>query len=182
VVRKPWCVGSLKNKSEMNRCLPIWLSRPTSHQPRPRVRPRLLRKQTARALPLVLPVTQVGFRSNPDSSLLSKPGAEVRPDRPSSAVPEPERLGDPAHAPVVWGEGGHAARPHQSTDPIALPLQFIAAAYQLVPSVHRFPWTQAGRSSLISIMAQRMPKNDARSKPVREFWSSRDSTPIGEKG
>jgi len=23
----------LKNKSEMNRCLPIWLSRPTSHQP-----------------------------------------------------------------------------------------------------------------------------------------------------
>src|SRR5271157_1552580 len=22
-----------KNKSEMNRCLPIWLSRPTSHQP-----------------------------------------------------------------------------------------------------------------------------------------------------
>ncbi len=23
-----------KNKSEMNRCLPIWLSRPTSHQPR----------------------------------------------------------------------------------------------------------------------------------------------------
>src|SRR5208337_3219980 len=24
-----------KNKSEMNRCLPIWLSRPTSHQPSP---------------------------------------------------------------------------------------------------------------------------------------------------
>ena len=24
-----------KNKSEMNRCLPIWLSRPTSHQPTP---------------------------------------------------------------------------------------------------------------------------------------------------
>ena len=34
---------------------------------------------------------------------------------------------------VVRGEGGHAARPHQSTDPIALAVQFIAAAYQLVP-------------------------------------------------
>src|SRR5271157_1716053 len=27
-----------KDKSEMNRCLPIWLSRPTSHQPRPRLK------------------------------------------------------------------------------------------------------------------------------------------------
>jgi len=27
-----------KNQSEMKRCLPIWLSGPTSHQPRPRPR------------------------------------------------------------------------------------------------------------------------------------------------
>jgi amidohydrolase len=33
----------------------------------------------------------------------------------------------------VRGLGGHAARPHQSTDPIAAAVQFVAAAYQLVP-------------------------------------------------
>ncbi len=34
---------------------------------------------------------------------------------------------------VVRGKGGHAARPHQSADPIAMAVQFIAAAYQVVP-------------------------------------------------
>jgi amidohydrolase len=33
----------------------------------------------------------------------------------------------------VRGVGGHAARPHQATDPIAAAAQFVAAAYQLVP-------------------------------------------------
>ena len=34
---------------------------------------------------------------------------------------------------TVRGVGGHAARPHQSTDPIAVAVQFVAAAYQFVP-------------------------------------------------
>lgn len=33
----------------------------------------------------------------------------------------------------VRGIGGHAARPHQSTDPISLAVQFVSAVYQLVP-------------------------------------------------
>ncbi len=34
---------------------------------------------------------------------------------------------------VVQGVGGHAARPHLSTDPIAAAVQFVSAVYQLVP-------------------------------------------------
>jgi amidohydrolase len=34
---------------------------------------------------------------------------------------------------AIRGVGGHAARPHQSTDPIAVAVQFVAAVYQLVP-------------------------------------------------
>jgi amidohydrolase len=34
---------------------------------------------------------------------------------------------------AVRGEGGHAARPHQTIDPIAAAVQFIATVYQTVP-------------------------------------------------
>ncbi|MFO0907860.1 MAG: amidohydrolase [Isosphaeraceae bacterium] len=34
---------------------------------------------------------------------------------------------------VVKGVGGHAARPHQSTDPIAVAVQFVSTVYQFVP-------------------------------------------------
>jgi amidohydrolase len=34
---------------------------------------------------------------------------------------------------TVRGAGGHAARPHQSTDPIAVAVQFVTSVYQLVP-------------------------------------------------
>jgi amidohydrolase len=34
---------------------------------------------------------------------------------------------------VIRGVGGHAARPHQSTDPIAVAVQFVTAVYQFVP-------------------------------------------------
>jgi amidohydrolase len=34
---------------------------------------------------------------------------------------------------AIHGRGGHAARPHETTDPIAAAVQFLSAAYQLVP-------------------------------------------------
>jgi len=34
---------------------------------------------------------------------------------------------------TVTGAGGHGARPHQTTDPVAAAVQFVAGAYQVVP-------------------------------------------------
>jgi amidohydrolase len=33
----------------------------------------------------------------------------------------------------IKGQGGHAARPHQSVDPIGIAAQFVASVYQFVP-------------------------------------------------